>query len=1522
MPYRRLLALGAVLGLTLLVVPITGAFDWRFSPSLTLTEEQLEEETAIAALLKAIRSVTGYTLAENSPSAAALPLADVPTPVKPQRMTRSSSSSQAMFWDFDQSGSVQTSNADFRRGGRESNHDPSIDVLVTSYLNGRVRLEFTPIDNTGAPKVTSVNFNNVELNGNSVFSGVSYMLDTDTQRTKSPNVNLAQGRYSVAVIADTLEPAVEGLATACVIVGSNVIQIGRDGQVQGNGAVATCGTPIFASNASVLQPGTLFSRCIAREYGGSLFEQMLEHTDMRESGGLGVELDCSGYSDPYDPGDERAPLVDVALWQYLVRLDVLSNLSLRGECVPDPEGPGLCSSITGTFGDADILALLQPYQVLFREEPSVFGPLITSPTSKLAAFDFSQNFLTTIEWAKMYRISRHDSYSVNDSMTTNDGGQHFYYYFGARFEVSDAARALLAGSQAALIYRNISGQETAYGFANEQSPILVDPIDVPPGTAQHSVFLSGVPASVSCRAPGWNLTNNEVNETTLNPWTYRDPLVVSCDVPGSEGRVSATLVTDQFGALLLTVQNLSNNSTQILEIDPYQFGGRYFVDLNLADGIYRFSIEDTDSRFDCATASNQFTVSGQMDIDLGLSQCTETERALSVRVNTTSYANGNVETVIPGTGRSSTAFFFRATVDADDIFDAAGNYILNNFSRFNRSEFNTLNLFAGTYPVELSVNLQAPMEGLSVECRMDADTITVSEGGENVISIRCGVPTKKLNTGTLQAAQASNETTVLTAPELFAVCLGNGGSDVIFGPPQSGGFVVSQIGAGVDFVEEILELQTLIDSQGAGIDLNCNGMGNVPFSGSTIDEPLWRYLVSLDVFRRLDLSGDLELITITDGSYGDDEIDSILAPYQDLIDAAAFPYGVLSNTPTQRLQFLGYSFNTFNNPAWSNLWRLSANDVYSVGDIRSTNNSGLIYSFAVQRDATASALARLQNGNPQPMMHLFSAGGEFGFDEGFAGQISLPLAETGGLSFGPFDVGDDPSSENIDVFFTNVPSNVMCSINGVAVENGVVVTVNGFDHTPYEGDQPIQVLCESRPNAMRLAATLAFPTEQGNLFPLFNGAVDVVVRDDSGLLVDESTLRVQSSDQRYFYEVTGLPDGNYTISFTPSSVANAPQHGCENGGRTEFTVAGGNVELGIIACSEAVSSLPGGLIQQCYTRAGIEFIHELRTYLPGGTLDCSNLRGSSDLELLEVVMAARTVDLRDNNLNTNQLETLSTFNFQLPEASALKRILLDGNPGVTGLDNNDFAGLLSNFEQVDAGSVIFPLGNGLMAQCLRRNNFASGNNALVLQTGDPLDCSGLRGTDDFDTMSTFLRNAVLFDSVWDFTDTGFNPALVESLTSNLFRQYPQIVLRGNTGIPALGNLTYVRLSRDFADIVLDTPEVFPRFTYIKPSDPQTGATFGRTAALSGDGNVLVVAAPGRDVPSAANLGAVYVFTRENNAWKQARRLIPPVVQANARYGDRVAVSTDGTYLAIARNLTISQSNVVDVYARTGPSTSR
>jgi hypothetical protein len=97
--------------------------------------------------------------------------------------------------------------------------------------------------------------------------------------------------------------------------------------------------------------------------------------------------------------------------------------------------------------------------------------------------------------------------------------------------------------------------------------------------------------------------------------------------------------------------------------------------------------------------------------------------------------------------------------------------------------------------------------------------------------------------------------------------------------------------------------------------------------------------------------------------------------------------------------------------------------------------------------------------------------------------------------------------------------------------------------------------------------------------------------------------------------------------------------------------------------------------------------------------------------------------------------------------------------------------------------------------------------------------------------------------------------------------------------------------------------------YIKASNADEGDLFGIALALSADGNTLAVGAEGEDGAvtgidgpeddrSAPLAGAAYVFSRRGSGWEQSAYVKASNTDAFDQFGGAVALSADGTTLAV------------------------
>ena len=105
--------------------------------------------------------------------------------------------------------------------------------------------------------------------------------------------------------------------------------------------------------------------------------------------------------------------------------------------------------------------------------------------------------------------------------------------------------------------------------------------------------------------------------------------------------------------------------------------------------------------------------------------------------------------------------------------------------------------------------------------------------------------------------------------------------------------------------------------------------------------------------------------------------------------------------------------------------------------------------------------------------------------------------------------------------------------------------------------------------------------------------------------------------------------------------------------------------------------------------------------------------------------------------------------------------------------------------------------------------------------------------------------------------------------------------------------------------------------YIKASNTGEDDSFGRTIALSGDGNTLAISAyrednsatgiiidgsestaTGGDIDIATDSGAVYLFTNNNGVWAQSAYIKASNTGAGDDFGSGIALSNDGAVLAV------------------------
>ncbi len=102
-------------------------------------------------------------------------------------------------------------------------------------------------------------------------------------------------------------------------------------------------------------------------------------------------------------------------------------------------------------------------------------------------------------------------------------------------------------------------------------------------------------------------------------------------------------------------------------------------------------------------------------------------------------------------------------------------------------------------------------------------------------------------------------------------------------------------------------------------------------------------------------------------------------------------------------------------------------------------------------------------------------------------------------------------------------------------------------------------------------------------------------------------------------------------------------------------------------------------------------------------------------------------------------------------------------------------------------------------------------------------------------------------------------------------------------------------------------------TRLQGSDAAAYDYFGKAVSLSTDGNTLAVGANGDDNSRGTNAGSVYIFTRSGTTWTQQARLQASDGAANDDFGWSTCLSSDGNTLAVGA---ISDDNAGDASGST------
>ncbi len=136
---------------------------------------------------------------------------------------------------------------------------------------------------------------------------------------------------------------------------------------------------------------------------------------------------------------------------------------------------------------------------------------------------------------------------------------------------------------------------------------------------------------------------------------------------------------------------------------------------------------------------------------------------------------------------------------------------------------------------------------------------------------------------------------------------------------------------------------------------------------------------------------------------------------------------------------------------------------------------------------------------------------------------------------------------------------------------------------------------------------------------------------------------------------------------------------------------------------------------------------------------------------------------------------------------------------------------------------------------------------------------------------------------------------------------------GNGGISNSGAAYIFALSKN--------NDKWQQIKKIIPLTPKTNAYFGFTTAISGDGNTIVVGAPGNSGDAAVSQGYIYVLRKENLQWPNSGVQITASDSADFHYfGNSVDINFDGTRLVTGKSQRAATNFYIFDYTLTASAT--
>ncbi|MBK8173306.1 MAG: hypothetical protein IPK60_23640 [Sandaracinaceae bacterium] len=310
----------------------------------------------------------------------------------------------------------------------------------------------------------------------------------------------------------------------------------------------------------------------------------------------------------------------------------------------------------------------------------------------------------------------------------------------------------------------------------------------------------------------------------------------------------------------------------------------------------------------------------------------------------------------------------------------------------------------------------------------------------------------------------------------------------------------------------------------------------------------------------------------------------------------------------------------------------------------------------------------------------------------------------------------------------------------------------------------------------------------------------------------------------------------------------------------------------------------------------------------------------------DVTLTLTSSDVTEGTVNPSSVTfTASTWDTpQLVSATGVDDAALDGDVGysivtsVASSTDPNYAGLaVSDISVINTDSELASVLVTPTAGLVTTEGGASAAFTLVLTFAPTANVSIALSSSDATEGAVFPSSIIFTTSNWNAPQQVTVAGLADVIGDG------DILYTIATGAAASADLNYSgRVVADVSVTNIDTTP-YSQQAYVKASNTGAGDSFGSARVnLSADGNTLAVAAPfeasnatgidGNQADnSAANAGAVYIFTRAGSSWTQQAYIKASNTGMSDQFGVDVALAEDGNTLAVGANVEASNATGIN-----------